>query len=130
MTAVDRELPRILPGVIANGDGTYRPNNIQVSAQTYWSGLGGLASEGAVFDATAYRLREVALAYALPAKMLTKTPFGQVSIGFSARNLWLFAPGFPQDPEINSSGAGNMQGVDFNGIPATKNYGFNLKVTF
>ncbi|RQO68016.1 SusC/RagA family TonB-linked outer membrane protein [Pedobacter sp. KBW06] len=130
MTAKDRDQPRILPGVIANGDGTYRKNNIQVSAQTYWAGLGGLASEGAVFDATSYRLREVGLAYSLPAKLLTKTPFGQVSLGFSARNLWLFAPGFPQDPETNSSGAGNIQGVDFNGMPSTKNYGFNLKVTF
>src|SRR5690606_26026062 len=120
----------ILPGVIANPDGTFRPNNIQISAQSYWSGIGGLASEGAVFDATAYRLREVTLSYNLPSALLSKTPFGSVTFGLSGRNLLLWAPGFPGDPELNTQGAGNIQGMDLNGIPATKNYGFNLRVTF
>lgn len=130
ITGIDRDQPRILPGVIQNADGTTRPNNIQVSAQTYWAGLGGLASEGAVFDATAYRLRELSLNYSLPTSMLSRTPFGNVSIGVSGRNLWMFAPGFPADPEINTQGAGNIQGMDLNGIPTTRNYGVNLRVTF
>ncbi|WP_187262562.1 SusC/RagA family TonB-linked outer membrane protein [Pontibacter beigongshangensis] len=129
-TAVDRDQPRILPGVIANSDGTYRPNNIQVSAQTFWAGLGGLASEAAVFDATSYRLREVALSYALPESLLSRTPFGGISLGVSGRNLLMYAPGFPSDPEINTQGAGNIQGMDMNGVPTTKNYGINLRVTF
>ena len=66
LTGIDRDQPRILPGVIQNSDGTFRPNNIQLPAQTYWGALGGLASEGAVFDATVYRLREVSLNYTLP----------------------------------------------------------------
>lgn len=130
VTAVDRDQPRILPGVIANPDGTFSPNNIQVSAQTYWSSLGGLASEAAVFDATAYRLRDMSLAYSLPKSTLEKTPFGGITVGVSARNLFLYAPGFPSDPEINTQGAGNIQGLDLNGIPTTKNYGINLSVTF
>ncbi len=130
ITGVDRDQPRILPGVIQNADGTTRPNNIQVSAQTYWAGLGGLASEAAVFDATAYRLRELSLNYSLPTSLLNRTPFGNVSIGVSGRNLWMFAPGFPADPEINTQGAGNIQGLDLNGIPTTRNYGVNLRVTF
>lgn len=130
ITGVDRNQPRILPGVIRNADGTTRPNNIQISAQSYWQSLGGLASEGAVFDATAYRLREVALNYALPSSLLSRTPFGNISIGVSGRNLWMYAPGFPSDPEINTQGAGNIQGLDLNGIPTTRNYGVNLRVTF
>jgi len=129
-TGVDRDKPRILPGVIPNGDGTYRPNDIQVSAQTYWQGLGGIASEAAVFDATSYRLREVAVNYSLPQNLLKNSPFGQVSIGVSGRNLWMFAPGFPSDPEVNTQGAGNVQGLDLNGIPTTKNFGFNIRATF
>ena len=129
-TGVDRDQPRILPGVIANADGTFRPNDIQVSAQTYWQGLGGISGEAAVFDATAYRLRELSLSYGLPKSLLAKTPFGQVSLGISGRNLWMFAPGFPGDPEVNTQGAGNIQGMDLNGIPTTKNYGINLRVTF
>jgi hypothetical protein len=65
-TAIDREKPMILPGVIPNGDGTYRPNNIQIPAQQYYANLGGLASEGAVFDATVFRLRELSLLFQLP----------------------------------------------------------------
>ncbi len=128
-TGVDRDMPRILPGVIANGDGTYRPNNIQVPAQTYFAGLGGLASEGAVFDASVYRVRELALNYSLPANLLGNTPFGSASIGVSARNLFFFAPGFPADPEVNTQGAGNIQGMDLSGPPQVRNYGVNLRFT-
>ncbi|WP_313260419.1 hypothetical protein [Sphingobacterium sp.] len=135
ITAVDRDKPRILPGVIeikdADGNVTgYRPNDIQISSQAYWQGLGGIGSEAAVFDATSYRLREVSLNYTLPNSLLQKTPFGQISVGVSGRNLWMFAPGFPGDPEMNTQGAGNVQGMDLNGAPTARNYGFNLRVTF
>jgi TonB-linked SusC/RagA family outer membrane protein len=129
-TGVDRDLPRVLPGVITNPDGTFRPNNIQIPAQTYWGALGGLASEGAVFDATVYRLREIALNYTLPTAWLRNTPFGSASLGISGRNLLFFAPGFPGDPEVNTQGAGNIQGMDLSGAPQTKNYGVNLRFSF
>ena len=129
ITAKDRELPRILPGVIDNGDGTFTNNYIQISAQSYWQGLGGLASDAAVFDATAYRLREMSLSYQLPSNILSKTPFGSISIGVSGRNLLFYAPGAPGDPEINTQGAGNIQGLDLNGAPNTRNYGVNLRIT-
>jgi TonB-linked SusC/RagA family outer membrane protein len=130
MTSVDRDQPRILPGVIDNGDGTFRQNNIQVSAQTYWQGIGGLASEAAVFDATVYRLREVVFAFNIPKSVLEKGPFGEATIGVSGRNLWFFAPGYPADPELNTQGAGNIQGLDLSGPPNVRNYGVNLKLTF
>jgi len=129
-TGFDREKPRILPGVIQNTDGSYRPNDIQISAQSYWQGLGGIGSEAAVFDATTYRLRELSLSYSLPKQLLRNTFLGQVSLGVSGRNLWLFAPGFPGDPEVNTQGAGNVQGLDLSGIPTTRNYGFNIRATF
>ncbi|MCH7411373.1 SusC/RagA family TonB-linked outer membrane protein [Belliella sp. DSM 111904] len=129
MTGIDRDLPRVLPGVIDMGDGEYMPNNIQVPAQTYWSGLGGLISESGVYDATVWRLREVSLTYSLPRRYLERTPFGEASIGFSGRNLWFFAPGFPGDPETNTQGAGNIQGLDLNGMPNTRNYGVNIRFT-
>jgi len=131
ITGVDRDQPRILPGVIpvtdADGNVSYRPNNIQVSAQSYWQALGGLASEAAVFDATVYRLREIALNYTLPAKWFARTPLGSVQFGVSGRNLLFHAPGFIADPELNTQGAGNIQGLDLNGAPNTRNYGFNLR---
>ncbi|QMW01106.1 SusC/RagA family TonB-linked outer membrane protein [Spirosoma foliorum] len=130
VTGIDRDQPRILPGVIQNTDGTFRPNNIQLPAQTYWGALGGLASEGAVYDATVYRLREVALNYTFPKGLLGKTPFGSISVGVSGRNLLFYAPNFPADPETNTQGAGNIQGLDLNGPPNTRNFGGNIRLTF
>lgn len=130
ITGVDRDQPRILEGVIDNGDGTFTDNYIQIPAQTYWGALGGLASEAAVFDATTYRLRELALNYSLPKNLLSGTPFGDISVGVSGRNLWFFAPYAPGDPELNTQGAGNIQGMDLNGAPNTRNYGFNVRLTF
>ncbi len=134
VTGIDRDQPRILPGVIqvTNSDGsvTYRTNNIQVPAQTYWQGLGGLASEAAVFDATVYRLRELTFSYSIPKVLLNKTPFGAASVGVTGRNLYFYAPNYFADPEVNTQGAGNIQGLDLNGPPNTRNYGVNLRLTF
>ncbi len=131
ITGIDRDKPRSLEGVIdVKGDGSsYIPNNIQISAQSYWGALGGLGSKSAVFDATTYRFRELALNYKLPSKLLAKTPIGGVSIGVSGRNLFFYAPNAPGDPGVNSQGAGNIQGLDLNGAPATRNYGFNVRIT-
>ena len=130
VTGIDRDQPRILPGVIQNADGTFRPNNIQVPAQAYWGNVGGLAPEPAVFDATVYRLREIALNYTIPKSWISKTPFGSISVGVSGRNLYFYAPSFPADPEINTQGAGNIQGLDLNGPPNTRNFGGNIRLTF
>lgn len=131
ITSKDREQPRILPGVIEVADGKYIPNNIQISAQSYWAALGGLASEGAVFDATVYRLREMSLYYNFPTSLFgSRSPIGSLSLGVSAHNLYFYAPHFPADPETNTQGAGNIQGLELNGAPNTRNYGVNLRVTF
>jgi TonB-linked SusC/RagA family outer membrane protein len=129
ITAKDRDQPRVLPGVIDNSDGTFTNNYIQIPAQTYWGALGGLASKAAVFDATTIRFRELSFSYRLPKQLLSRTPFGDVSFGVSGRNLWFFAPHAPGDPELNTQGAGNIQGMDLNGAPNTRNYGFNLRIT-
>ena len=132
-TVHDRDMPRILPGVIDNGDGTFRPNNIQISAQAYWQGLGGLGSEASIFDATVYRFRELSLSYSLPSKWFSRTPISSINLGVSGRNLWFFAPGNPSDPELNTQGATNggaNQGFDYNGAPNTRNFGGNLRISF
>ncbi len=103
------------------------------------------ADEFSVFDATTIRLREVTLGYDLPTSIIDKTPFGSVNISLTGRNLWFSAVNFPDDlnfdPDTNSLGAGNVnglspfqsgnaQGVDFGIIPTTRRYGVNLRLTF
>jgi hypothetical protein len=92
------------------------------------------ATEWNVYDATVYRLREVALGYEFPKSFLDKTPFGSASLTVTGRNLWYLAPNFPRytnfDPEVNSFGASSTQGIELSAAPTTKRYGVNLKVTF
>ena len=125
-TGVDREMPRVIPGVIDNGNGTFRPNNIQIPAQTYWGSF-GLQSDLNVYDATAYRFRELSVGYTLPAKFLTKSPFGSISLSLVGRNLFYYAPNSPIDPEVNTQGAGNQRGLELQSAPNVRSFGFNVK---
>lgn len=125
-TGQDREQPRVIPGVIQNTDGTYRQNNIQVDAQSYWTGQ-GFQSELQVFDATHYTLREVSLGYTLPKGLLEHTPFGNVSVSLSGRNLFYYAPNANFFPEVNTQGAGNIRSLDIQGPPSVRSYGAYLR---
>jgi TonB-linked SusC/RagA family outer membrane protein len=85
-----------------------------------------------VVDASFIKLRSLQLAYQLPASALSRTPFGQASIGLFGNNLFLWTPKVNKyvDPEMNSTGSGNTQGFDFTAQPSVRNYGVNLKLTF
>ncbi len=127
-TAIDREKPRIIDGVFLNTDGTYTPNNIQVDAQNYFNQ--GLQTDLNVYGATVYRLREATLSYQLPKSILAKLPFGGVSLSFSGRNLFFYAPNSLIDPELNTQGAGNIRGLELQSSPNTRNFSANLRLTF
>lgn len=129
ITAVDREQPHILPGVIADASGKYTPNNIQISGQTYWSALGGLQSEFNVYDATVFKLREAAFGYTIPANILSRIKLKGMRFGLFARNVFYVAPNAPIDPQLNTQGAGNIRGLDLQGTPNTRSIGANLKIT-
>ena len=140
----------IIPGVYGNGqgvltlDGSGNPIPNQTSVTTndlYFYGGGPLttfaingASEFSVWDATVYRLREIGLSYDLPKSLLQKIKIGGISIGFTARNLWYFAPNVPTytnfDPDISNYGSSNLQGIDLSCAPTAKRFGVNLKVSF
>ncbi len=131
-TEFDRFFPVILPGVLASDEST--PNNIQIYAGDAWfSGYFG-ADEGSVFDGTTLRLREISLAYDLPKRFLSSTPFGAFSFKLYGQNLWYNAVNFPKgvnfDPEVLSLGVGNGQGFDYLTGPTAKRYGISLNVRF
>jgi len=92
------------------------------------------ATEWNVYDATVYRLREVTLGYELPKTLFSKLPITGVTVSLSGRNLWFLAPNFPKysnfDPEVNSFGATNVQGIELSAAPTTRRYGVNLNITF
>jgi len=129
ITAVDREQPRILPGVILDASGKYIPNNIQISAQTYWGALGGLQSEFNVFDATVLHLRELTFGYNIPNDITKRLGVAGLRFGIFARNVFYIAPNSPIDPQLNTQGAGNIRGLDLQGTPNVRSIGANLKIT-
>jgi TonB-linked SusC/RagA family outer membrane protein len=131
ITAVDREQPHILPGVILDpSSGKYYPNNIQISGQTYWSnGMGGLQSEFNVYDATVFHLRELTLGYTVPTEVTSRLRLAGMRFGVFARNVFYVAPNSPIDPQLNTQGAGNIRGLDLQGTPNARSIGASLKIT-
>lgn len=132
ITAVDREQPHILPGVIADpaNSGKFIPNNIQISGQAYWQALGGLQSEFNVYDATVLHLRDVTLGYTIPSDVTRRLKIGGIRFGVFARNVFYYAPNSPIDPQLNTQGAGNIRGIDGQGTPNARTIGANLRLTF
>ena len=132
-TQFDRALPMILPGVDANGV----KNTVQISAtQAYYqNGLAGTGvTETSIYDATFIKLREASLSYRLPSKLLSKTPFGDLTFSLSGTNLWYFAPNFPKyvhyDPEASATGVGNGRGYEALTGPSARRYGASIRVSF
>ncbi|WP_266365616.1 SusC/RagA family TonB-linked outer membrane protein [Tellurirhabdus rosea] len=145
----NREIPRVLAGVLGDantlkplldGEGKPIPNTIQVlENNVYFQAAGGslainAPNEFSVWDATVIRLREISLGYTLPKAWLTKLPFGSVNLSLTGRNLWFNAPNFPKaanfDPEVNTFGNTNTQGIDFFTAPSVRRLGVNLRMTF
>ena len=142
----NREMNFVIPGVIGDintgepvldAEGNKIPNTIQVEMNDLYFGRTfgtNSANEWSVFDATTFRLREVALGYTLPKALLEKTPFGTVMITLTGRNLWYTAPNTPKhskfDPETSTFGTQNAQGFEFDNVPSVRRYGVNLRLTF
>ncbi len=154
-----RETNRVIQGIYGNAtpviqpDGTARyvplliagktvRNQTQISTNDLYFSSGGVSNsfaingidEFTVYDATTYRLREVVIGYELPRRFVSKLKLSGISLSLTGRNLWYWAPNLPKytnyDPEINSLGSGQVQGVELSGAPSTKRYGFNINVNF
>jgi hypothetical protein len=130
----------ILDGVTwedTNGNGepdegdTYTENTRRTSALDYrvW-GWSTNPNEKFIYDATYVKLREVTLNYRLPKKWFDNIFISSASIGVTGTNLWIIYKDLPHaDPEA-SQGAGNVQGWQSGVMPATRNFGFNVNLSF
>jgi TonB-linked SusC/RagA family outer membrane protein len=116
-------------GVQINGVNKLGQPVTTLDPKTYYATIGARnAMAGAyMYDATVVRLREVALGYNLPLK---STAFKNVRLSLTGRNLFYFYKKAPYDPEITMSTGNALAGVDAFNMPATRDIGFNLNVTF
>jgi TonB-linked SusC/RagA family outer membrane protein len=121
------------PGATSNGDGTWRTNDNRVLPRqwhTAWTG-GRNIREGATFDASFVKLREVQLGYSIPDKVFGKTPFRSVTVALVGRNLALWSKVPHIDPEtLSYTGGTAVPGVEYMQIPSSRSYGFNIGLKF
>jgi TonB-linked SusC/RagA family outer membrane protein len=136
----------VVPGSVQLVGGNYVANSTPVNASqgpsqgtlNYFSGIYNRTGEAMLIDASALKIREIALSYDLPKKMLKGTGINSFTFGVNARNpfIFFFANGHGiknkgyADPESNA-GSGNAIGLSNVGqYPSTRTYGFTVNVTF
>lgn len=118
----------INPGV--NADGTPNQTRQRTDLSGAWGYRRGLPDKAFIYDAGFIKLRQLALTYSLPQKVLARMPITGASLSIIGSNLWIIDKGLPHaDPE-SGLGAGNLQGYSTGSLPTTRDIGLNLKLQF
>ncbi len=120
----------------ASGNVTgYTPNDIVVHYTRYYDTFqawGQSPTVEGVFDNTWVRMREISLTYRLDSKILGKIKFIQdASIQLTAQNLFYLYDNAPL--KLNpgaSNGSGNSYGIEFGGLPVSRSFGLNVRLSF
>ena len=119
----------IAPGVIDNGDGTYRPNDIYINPEDYWMSVCRNAPSMFIYDNSYVKCRELTLTYQFPKKLL-KNVVDNLTISFVARNPFIVYKNIPNiDPDSNYNNTTGM-GLEYGSLPSRKSYGFNVNIKF
>jgi hypothetical protein len=112
--------------------------NIQTTGaiMVFWQNTYNQIKENYVKDATAFKIRELALNYTLPESIMSRTKaLSKVTVGFVSRNLFTYLPNEKyifSDPEFkNNNNNGNALGIGgYFTNPPTRSYGFNVNIEF
>ena len=118
----------IVDGVIDNGDGTYRQNDIAVNPESYWKSASENCPAMFIYDNSYVKCRELTFGYTFPEKWLGNVVKG-LSVSFVARNpfiVWKNIPNIDPDSGYNTSGLG----LEYGSLPSRRSYGFNVNVKF
>lgn len=135
-----------IPGAALMADGSYQPNNTSTDG-TFSTGVYGTnaryfikkpldhISEAQLFSSTYFKLRELSIGYALPAKWMANGKFiKNARIALTGRNLFLITPKSNKhfDPEVSTStsGGGLIPGFETMSTPSTREMGVSLNLNF
>lgn len=141
----DRTQGYIVPGVTTTGavNTTNAFTADTAGVLNYFTTTHRAVGESSVVDASALKIRELSLSYALPKKLIEKTGLESFRIGVNARNPFVFLAdgkllkaknglenhGYG-DPE-SSNTTGNAQGIiNIGQYPSSRTLGFTLNLTF
>lgn len=118
-------------GVIMNGDGSYRPNDVMATnMQAYYSEHFKRDNvESNTFSTDFIKLREMRFDYVLPKGLLDKVRLQRASVGVYGRDLFMFTHWPAFDPEFGTLGDGEISaGFEIGQFPSTRTFGLNLTV--
>lgn len=119
----------IAPGVIDNGDGTYRPNDIYINPEDYWMSVCRNAPSMFIYDNSYIKCREITLSYRVPETWLKNVVKG-LTVSFVARNPFIVWKNIPNiDPDSNYNNTTGM-GLEYGSLPSRRSYGFNVNLKF
>jgi hypothetical protein len=128
----DREAYVFPNAVYEAEDGSFVPNDIEITEQDYFTNYDPAGSTYIV-DASYIKLRELGLSYEVGKKLLKKLPVSAARIALYARNVkfWLPEENIYADPEVNGPGlTGNANGVETSQTPPARSIGVSLNLTF
>ncbi|MEX1240321.1 MAG: SusC/RagA family TonB-linked outer membrane protein [Cyclobacteriaceae bacterium] len=117
----------LFDGVFEDGS----PNNIYKDLDGFrWNGFA--RAERWLYDGTYVKLREVTLAYSLPAGIVSKLGVRNVDLSLFGRNLaLLYSRAENFDPEVSNRDASQAsQGSEFGSNPSARRMGFRIRLTF
>lgn len=126
----------VVDGVIPDPDnaGKYLPNEQAVSHQNYWGAIAinnlGI-TEANIYDATNIRLRNVALNYTIPTRILGRSVIKRAKVGISSNNVWMISSHMRGiDPESVYATGTNAIGFENFAPPSGRSYFFNVSLSF
>lgn len=121
-------------GMVIDGivESTGMPNEKSVTAESYWTSVGGASgvAEAFMYDGSYVKLRELSLGWSLPQKWLRNTPLKSVKISAVGRDLWFLFKNAPVNPESAYSRSDFAQAFEIGSLPPTRTMGFSLNVKF
>ncbi|GGH62038.1 TonB-linked SusC/RagA family outer membrane protein [Filimonas zeae] len=123
----------IIPGYIANADGSYAKNTNVLAASDFYTTTYNKYYQRLTYSASFLKLREVSLVYVFPRKVLGNLPVNNLSLAVIGRNLYTWTAnklGYDPETSLSVDTDGFKQGVGHWTLPGTRSYGVKLSCNF
>ncbi|MDR3219309.1 MAG: SusC/RagA family TonB-linked outer membrane protein [Dysgonamonadaceae bacterium] len=119
-----------LPGVKSDGS----PNDIIISAYDYYSSyihdMGTGWQPDLIKENSYVKFREMALSYTFPKQFSEKLKIQKLTMGLTARNLFYIYKTIPNIDAESMLGTGSDSWRENTNYPSTRNYGFQINISF
>lgn len=131
-SAINGREPFLFPNSTIQGSGTTNTSVLTggttyADFQTYFTSNYAYFDENFILDATAIKLRELALTYDFKTKALDAMGLSKLSIGIAGRNLYTWLP--KENRQYNDPEFGN--GLNYySTTPPTRSYAFSVNLSF